>query len=71
MSTITLTCVTLSFQQLTLKECPFLWETTSPMYTSKRKFESLKMQGKDVMVVVIPFVGVFAVAMVAIIPKES
>lgn len=70
MSTITLTCVTLSFQQLTLRECPFLWETTSPMHTSRRKFESLKMQGKDFMVLVTPLVGVFAVAVVARIPRK-
>ena len=36
-----------------------------------RKFKSLKMQGKDFMVVVIPLVGMFAVAMVLGIPRES
>ena len=66
MSTITLTCVTLS-----LRECPFLWETTFPMHTTRMKLESLKIQGKDFMVVIAPLVGVFVVAMVARIPKAS
>lgn len=70
-SAITLTCVTLSSQQLTLGECPSLWETTSPMHTYRKKFESLNMQGKDFMVAITPLVGVFAVAMVLRIPRES
>ena len=38
---------------------------------ARSKFESLKMQEKDFVVVATPLVGVFAVAMVARIPKES
>ena len=41
------------------------------MRTYRKKFESLKMQGKDFMVVVTPLVGVLAAAMAARIPRKS
>lgn len=63
MSRITLTYVTLSFQQLTLRESPFLWETTSPTRTYRKKLESRKMRRKDSMVVDTLLVGVLLAAM--------